>query len=316
MENLPRSTPKDVFMHLFNIVTFYLSVVGFIVLFVNYVNELFPDTLNYYFTAIANGVRWSSSILFVAVPAYLLTSWLLARDLHKEPKKREMKLRKWLIYFTLFISAITIVVDLMIFVYNFLDGELTVRFFLKVLVVLLVAGAVFGYYIWELKRSNAKTSIPKILTIIVTVVVLASIIWGFFIVGTPWQQRARKMDEQRVNDLQTLQYQIIDYWNRKNSLPAGLALLQDNISGFSIPQDPETKFDYEYKVVENLKFELCANFKTSDKDFPARGKDTMYNTPYGAFQQNWEHETGRICFERTIDPELYKTDIKTPMMVK
>lgn len=185
MDNPVRSTPKDVFMHLFNIVTFYLSVIGSITLYIQYINALFPDTLNYYFTSIANGVRWSSSVLFVAVPAYLLSSWFLSKDLAKTPEKRDLKLRKWLIYFTLFISAITIIVDLMIFVYNFLDGELTIRFFLKVIVVLLIAGAVFGYYLWELKRQNIQSKIPRILAIVLGVFALGSIICGFFIVGTP-----------------------------------------------------------------------------------------------------------------------------------
>ena len=142
-QNILKSTPKDVFLQLFNILTFYLSVIGFITLHIQYINAVFPDTLNYYFTGIADAVRVSSSILLIAVPAYVFTAWLLAKDLAVEPQKRELKLRKWLVYFTLFVSAVTIIVDLITFVYNFLSGELTVRFFLKILVVLLVAGAVF-----------------------------------------------------------------------------------------------------------------------------------------------------------------------------
>jgi len=320
MENVVKSTPKDVFLHLFNIVTFYLTVVGFITLFIQYINALFPDALNYYFTSIANGVRTSSSILFVAVPAYIFTAWLLAKDLDKVPEKRELKLRKWLVYFTLFISAITIIVDLMIFVYNFLDGELTIKFFLKVFVVLIVAAAVFGFYMWDLKRKVIKSKIPMILAIIVAVVVLASIVMGFFIVGTPGQQRSRKMDDQRIMDLQTIQGQIVDYWSRKQILPKNLEGLQDNISGFIVPMDPDTKESYEYNIIESLKFELCTDFVTSSSDLPARGKDTMYDSPYGAFQQNWDHKTGRTCFSRTIDPELYKlqdkVQVPNPVLMK
>lgn len=317
MENVIKSTPKDVFLHLFNIVTFYLSVVGFITLFIQYINALFPDTLNYYFTAIANGVRWSSSILFVAVPAFIFTAWLLAKDLYRTPEKRDLKLRKWLVYFTLFISAITIIVDLMIFVYNFLDGGLTTRFFLKVFVVLLVAAAVFGYYMWDLKRKEIQSKTSKILAIIMAVVVLASIITGFFIIGTPTEQRSRRMDDQRMSDLQTMQTQIVDYWTRKEALPANLEALQDNISGFIVPNDPDTQESYEYIVVDSLKFQLCANFATSDKDFPVRGKNTAYyDSPYGSFQQNWNHEVGRVCFDRSIDPELYKSEVNNPKLLK
>jgi len=305
MENHLKSTPKDVFLHLFNIVTFYLSVIGFITLYVQYINAKFPDALNYYFTSIANGVRWSSSILLVAVPAYLLTTWLLEKDLKITPEKRDLKMRKWLTYFTLFISALTIIIDLMIFVYNFLNGELTMRFFLKVLVVLLVAGAVFAYYLWDLRRSSQKTQLPLILTIFISVVVLASIIIGFFIVGTPSAQRNRRFDEQRVSDLQILQNQIVDYWTKKEKLPIKLVDLNDDISGLIIPIDPNTKIDYEYNITATLSFELCANFATSNET-ESLGLGKNYYEPFDSYQQNWHHPVGRFCFSRTIDPELYK----------
>jgi len=303
------STPKDVFLHLFNIVTFYLSVVGFIMLYIQYINAQFPDALNYYYTAIADTVRVSTSILFIAVPAYLYTSWLLAKDLTANPEKRELRLRKWLVYFTLFISAITIIIDLMIFVYNFLNGELTVQFFLKVLVVLLVAGAVFGYYMWDLKRKAAKSKIPKILTVVVSVVVITSIIMGFFIVGTPAQQRARRFDDQRIQDLQILQGQVIDYWQKKNVLPVGLINLEDNITGFIAPKDPGSKQTYEYIVNGPLAFELCATFSRSDINDKLNKGSPYYAYPISAYQQNWNHDVGRACFSRTIDPELYKLNL-------
>ena len=44
-----QNTPKDVFLYLLNILTFYLSVVGFIMLYVQYVAALFPDPLNLHF---------------------------------------------------------------------------------------------------------------------------------------------------------------------------------------------------------------------------------------------------------------------------
>ncbi|OGH93580.1 MAG: hypothetical protein A2538_00620 [Candidatus Magasanikbacteria bacterium RIFOXYD2_FULL_41_14] len=309
METPIKSTPKDVFLHLFNIFTFYLSVIGFITLYIQYIDATFPDPLNYYFASVANGVRWSSSILFIAIPAYLLTAWFLAKDLTKTPAKRELKLRKWLIYFTLFVSAITIIIDLMIFVFNFLNGELTTRFFLKVLAVLIVAGAVFGYYLWELKRDSKKSKIPKILAGAVSVVVLGSIIIGFFIIGTPKDQRNRRLDDQRIQALQMLQEQVISYWSKNDILPTELKQLEDNISGFQIPADPENTNQYEYKVIDELDFELCAIFngKLPDKKSEvAATRANMY--PYNSYNQNWDHAAGRVCFSRKIDPQLYKTD--------
>lgn len=309
MEHTVKSTPKDVFLHLFSIVTFYLTVVGFITLYIQYINALFPDALSYYFSSIANSVRWASSILFVSVPAFITSAWLLAKDLKAAPEKRELKLRKWLVYFTLFVSAITIIIDLMVFVYHFLDGELTTRFFLKVLVVLLVAAAVFGYYIWDLKREKLNSKVPQVVAVILSVLALGSIIAGFFVVGTPQQQRNRKLDDQRIMHLQTLQSQVVSYWMNKDVLPKKIEDVQDSISGFIVPTDTETKKVYAYTVTAPLTFELCADFITSDKDFPAVGREAYYAAvPYDTFQQNWSHESGRVCFSRTIDPQLYKPE--------
>ena len=286
-----KSTPKDVFLHFLNIFTFYLSVISFITLYIQYISALFPDPLDFYFTSMANSVRLSMSILVIAIPVYILTSWLLGKDLASDQERRELKLRKWLTYFTLFISAVTIIVDLIMFVFSFLSGELTVQFFLKVFVVLLVAGAVFGYYIWDLRRKKIKSKTPKILAWVLSFVVFCSIILGFFIIGSPAEQRDRRFDEERASDLQVLQSQIINYWIQKEALPAELDNLKDSISGFAPPEDPATDLPYEYYVTGDLSFELCATFKTSS---------------YESSRKSWEYEAERTCFERTIDPDLYK----------
>jgi hypothetical protein len=177
---------------------------------------------------------------------------------------------------------------------------------LKVLVVLLVAAGVFGYYIWELRRKNIKSKIPKILAWIVSFAVVISIILGFFIIGTPAVQRDRRFDEQRVSDLQTLQNQIINYWTQKEFLPPQLSGLEDSISGFIVPVDPESKLSYEYKITDSLSFELCATFETSGNDRGVSFKGVSSPYSVGSFQQNWDHKAERTCFARTIDPQLYK----------
>jgi len=309
MDQPTKNTPKDAFLHLFNIFTFYLSVVAFITLLIQYVNKLFPDPLNYYFDGITNSVTWSSSVLLIAVPAFIITTWLLEKDIRLVPEKKDFRLRKWLLYFTLFLAAVTIIIDLMTFVYNFLQGELTIRFFLKVLVVLLVAGAVFAYYMWDLKKINEKTNMLKILATILSVVVLGSVIAGFFIVGSPQEQRRQKFDDTRIQNLADIQGQIVNYWQQKNILPEKLSLLQNDITGFMIPADPKTNEPYSYTIKSDLTFELCANFDTefTSEDAINKSKYGVINSfPY--LSQNWTHSTGKVCFERTIDPQMFTTE--------
>ena len=314
--SLIKTTPKDIFLHLLNIVTFYVSAISYITLLIQYVNELLPDPLNYYRAGVLDSIFWSTSILVVAYPAYIFTSWLMERDCAASPHKRELSVRKWLIYATLFISSVTILGDVVALVFNFLKGELTLPFFLKITIVLLVSAAVFGYYFWDLKQEDKKAWVTrKRVGWIASGIILASIIMGFVIAGTPGQQRAQRFDEQRINDLQNLQNQVLDYWIRKGTLPPGIEELENPLSGFTVPRDPDTAMPYEYRQTGDLSFEICAEFQTDSQDKPTF--QTRYAVPkplypIGEFgdAQTWHHRIGRACFMRTIDPELYKPQIQ------
>jgi len=143
----------------------------------------------------------------------------------------------------------------------------------------------------------------------VIAVIAASIIAGFFIVGSPFEERIRRFDDRRVSDLQNIQTEIINYWINKESLPSALSDIRDDVRGISIPRDPETGMEYEYAVLDNLTFSLCATFSrpsrnSADSTVPRPIGDPYYNT------ENWEHKEGRVCFERTIDPDIYKPKTK------
>lgn len=309
-QNALKSTPKDVFLHLFGIVTFYLSIVSFINLYIQYIDFLYPDALTFYYNSIAQSVRVFTAMLIIAWPFYLSTAWILAKDVKENKAKREIKIRKWLLYLTLFISAVTIIVDLIMFVYRFLDGDLSIQFFFKVLVVLIVAALVFSYYLWDLKKEEANKKLNQIFAYLTAILVLASVILGFFIIGTPAKQRAYRFDEQRIQNLQIIQNEILKYWQQKQALPENLSLLEDSISGFKVPTDPDTQVTYEYKITNPLAFDLCADFKTVSNNQNNFKNGAMYEVPSGDFQQNWNHQAERTCFSRTIDPELYKPVLK------
>lgn len=305
--SIPKSTPRDVFMHLLSIVALYVSVVSFITLAFQYINVWFPDALDFYYQSILDSIRWSASALLVMFIVYVLMTWLINRDFIKNQAAREIKIRKWLVYLTLFAASITIIIDVITLIYNFLGGELTLKFFLKILIVLAVAAAVFGYYFWDLRRGGVGGNKLKIFAWVTSLVVLVAIVGGFFIVGTPTEQRMMRFDERRISDLQVTQNEIVNYWTQKNILPPTLNELKNSISGFVPPLDPETNIAYEYNIKSGLVFELCAEFKLpSLTNKVVNGMETVPRSVYEPYNQNWSHGKGRTCFERTIDPELYK----------
>lgn len=155
MEPKQKTEPKDVFLHLLAIVTLYMSAGSFTALIFQYIGVLLPDPLEfnqYALTSAYSSIRFSIASLIVVFPLYLWTSWFLNKTYLKNPSKRNLRIRKWLIYFTLFVAALIIAGDLIALINNLLSGELTTRFLLKVLTVLFVAGSVFGYYFWDLKK--------------------------------------------------------------------------------------------------------------------------------------------------------------------
>jgi len=153
-----KTSPKDIFLHLLSIVTLYTCAVAFLVLVFQYVNVVFPDPVSpdgygyYAASGSYRAIRWSIASLVVFFPVYLLTMRHLEKSYRKSPSKRDLRIRKWLVYFTLFAAALIILGDLVTLIYRFLEGELTARFILKVLAVLFVAGSVFGYYFQDLKK--------------------------------------------------------------------------------------------------------------------------------------------------------------------
>lgn len=157
---VPRRRPylsaREAFLYLVLFMTLYISAFSFGTLIFQYIERWLPDLFQapYIFDATANAIRWSTSCLVIAFPVFYYVSWLVHRSIQKDPDKRGSKIRKWLTYITLFIAAGVIIGDLIVLVFNFLGGELTLRFVLKVLTIAVIAGSIFGYYLWDLRREE------------------------------------------------------------------------------------------------------------------------------------------------------------------
>jgi len=290
-------------MHLFTIILLYIGTGSFLALLFQYINTKFPDPLN--IGSNPGPTSLAISILIVVYPVFLWASSFIKKDIKTNPHKAELKTRKWLLYFTLFAAAGFIIGDLVTLIYNFLNGEVTVRFILKVLAILVVAAAIFWYYLSEL-RSHGKESAKfnKSYAWITTIVVVLTITSGFFITGSPFTQRTSRLDEQKIYDLQSIQGQVLNYWIRKNELPASLSELENPLEGYYIPKDTQTGEAYKYSKINNLTFEICATFNRSSDN-----NATNVYYPGSIFKnENWAHGAGENCFKRTIDPSLYENN--------
>src|SRR5690606_35208245 len=115
----------------------------------------------------------------------------------------------------------------------------TSRFLLKILAMFVIAGGVFAYYLAELRSQKDYLKRFKLFATIGGVLVVLSIVSGFLVIGLPQSQRAAQLDTRRVNDLQSIQWEITSYYQTKQVLPVALADLNDGLGNFTVPVDPE-----------------------------------------------------------------------------
>ena len=155
---VPRPKPylqaREAFLHLVSFITLYISAVSFGTLIFVFINRAFPDPLDFDKGLSSGPLTTAISSIVITFPLYLWLMWRLGKDAATKPELRESRVRKWLTYLTLVVAAGIIIGDLIALLSNLLGGDLTARFTLKALTILAVTGCIFGYYLWELQKTE------------------------------------------------------------------------------------------------------------------------------------------------------------------
>lgn len=305
------TTPRDVFLHLGAIAALYITVISVLTLLFQFINIAFPDPLSGSPDPYSGTIRWAIAALLVMFPVLVTITHYINRDIRKNPDKARMRIKRWLTGLTLFLAGAIIAGDLIAIITSFLGGELTTRFLLKALSVFAVVSVVAGYYIADIRGVWQENARPGwMFAGAVSAGLVAILVTGFLIMGSPQTQRELRFDEQRVQDLQSIQWQVVQFWQDTGELPEDLSALRDDIRGYRAPRDPATDATYEYERTGDLTFELCATFAREGGD-QTYGRPSL--APRAAEQPLdvsgeegvWQHAAGEHCFERTIDPERY-----------
>ena len=284
-----KTSAKDFFINLGAIVALYTTVIALINLLFTVINNVFPQTINGYYGS--QSVSLPVATLIIFFPIFIFLSWFLEKSFVVEPAKKQIAIRRWLIYITLFIAGIILAGDLVTVLYYFLDGqELTTGFLLKILVILISAGMVFGYYISDI-REKLTAKYQKIWFLISGFLIIASVFWGFSVLGSPRNQQLLKNDIQKISDLQNINHAIINYYQIKNILPEKLSEVSETNYYFN-QIDNQTKKSYGYKKIGDKTYELCAEF--NKENLNGNGDDLYI----------WGHPAGYYCFKEVIDPSF------------
>ncbi len=340
----------DFFLHLGFIASLYAFLGAFASFAFAVINSAFPDRQNAFYDPYATGMRFSVSMLIVVAPLMLFLLKKIYSHLSAHPEKKALWVRRWGLYLTLTLAIVALAIDLIVLINTYLGGEITARFALKALTVL-----VLGVLVWLFTRREIGDTLadsPKVAKRIgwtVIGVIIASLATGFSYIGSPSLLRDIRDDNQRETDLQSIKYQVLNYYQSKNSrLPQTLdEMLLGDPYGQVIPKDPATEQPYEYKILPDRivtststvpgkkplvakypTFALCATFAEDgsiDKrvqDAGGKGIATMpaigYDSSYPYYPENQDfsdHPAGSKCFEVSIDPERYPPFSSVPMPV-
>jgi type II secretory pathway pseudopilin PulG len=125
---------------------------------------------------------------------------------------------------------------------------------------------------------------PRIFLGAVIAVVIAAIVAGLVLIGSPGEQRKQRFDERRAQDLAAISLQIRSYWKIHGVLPPTLDDLPP--TGSHGHQDPRTGKPYEYAVLEGAHYRLCADFEAEASD------------EYPSWLGFGRHGKGHTCFEQ------------------
>ena len=302
----PKASAKDFFLNLGAFTALYTLVGSLLNLLFSVINSAYPQIKGGYdYSGGSQSISWPVAILVVFFPIFILLMWFLEREYRVEPDRQNSLTHRGLTYITLFVAGLTIAGDLITVIYYFIDGqELTTGFLLKVLVLLIVASGLFIYFISDLMGKLTSKS-RKIWRLISGFLVLVSIVWGFSVLGSPRTQRLYKYDEQKVSDLQSLNNQVTNYYVDKGTLPNTLdEMAKGNYYVASV--DPQSQKPYEYKKTSKLTYSLCAEFNKASDD---KNTSNPHILSYPYNNSSWVHPAGNYCFEQTINPNIYNSNI-------
>jgi len=294
MEN---NTAKHFVLQLGSLVSLYLSIAFLLVLLFGVINLIYPDAAEGYWAIdnASSSVRLGIAMVIVFFPTYLILTRLVNQNRRIASDHTYLGLTKWLIYLSLLIGGITLLVDLVVVIMAFLEGEITSRFILKAGAVLFIVGAAFYYYLLDAKGYWLKEEKKSIIFGgIMSFIILSSVIGGFVMIEAPSEVREARLDAAQIDDLRNIQYQIEGFYNLNDTLPESLQDLENE----TLPEAPEDRVAYSYELTERG-FKLCATFTTvsTPEEFM-----NSYLDPTALIKnrENWTHPAGRHCFARVV----------------
>ncbi len=302
-QNNQEHSAKFAFLYMLSLAALIFTGLSVGMIIFQIINKYVPDALNQLRSAFSSSqLRFAISALIVAGPVFFITTRQIYKNLFQGKLASDSGVRKWLTYFILLVSSVIMLGWFIGLVNNYLSGELTTKFILKAITAIGIAGLGFSFYFYDIKRERVvgvKDKRIRLYFIVSLIIALAAFIFGLFLVESPSQVRNQKLDAEIVNDAITLEDGINEFYRINSSLPETLQELKDEVVFITQQdlQDPVTNQIYEYKILSEDEYQLCAEFRTSNLE-NSSDRDLYY--------RNWPHQAGKDCIEKKVSQNQIK----------
>lgn len=145
------------FLYILLFISLYVLSSGVAGIFHAGVEKFFPstDSINWYsiFTSYSDiedtFIRGCIAAIIVSFPIFSAIWFVLAKQIRQNPSIKNIRARKQLIYFTLVITFIILMWQIIAAINSLLNGSLTSNSFGHMVVTVGIAGTIFSYFITE-----------------------------------------------------------------------------------------------------------------------------------------------------------------------
>ena len=296
------NSAKFAFFYMLSLVALlFMSLSAGMIIF-QIINKYIIDIIDQYRGRFSSGqLKFAISAVLVSSPIYYFTARQIYKNLFAGELSKDSGIRKWLTYFTLLVATVTMIGWMIAVVNNLLEGELTTKIILKAITAIFISASIFTFYLYDIKREEVagkKDIVIKIYFYVTLVLIIAVFVASLFIVESPRETRKRKLDNNIITNFESIHSAINDYYNNKDILPENLEIILEdsNYINERVLKNPESGKMFEYRIVDKKTFELCAEFKRSNKNDE--------DMDYDYFKQNWPHEAGWQCIKQKV--EIYE----------
>jgi len=282
--NNMNNNAKYAFYYLLSLVALIFTAVSVGMIAFGIINRTVIDALNLG-GSVSDTLKFAISALIIATPIFFAAQHLINKGLRRGELTKDSGVRRWLTYFILLVSSVTILGVFINIINNFLSGELTLNSILKGLSIIIIAAVIFSFYFYDIKREDVsgRTLVMKIFFFGSLAVIVAAFSASWFFVESPSVTRAKRLDQNLVNNINNLENAVNSYNDKYKKLPDTLDQVKNNKDIYLDNKsftDPETGIPITYKKTSDSSFEFCAIFRTDNKNIdPKADNSTYYSDP-------------------------------------